>query len=387
MASRETDVNLVLQIAGFTFVLLVALPLIGLVDGALLRAGCYLSGVRMPGYWKAGLVFLVSGAFSGGAAFALIYVGSSLGSEIGPSSEVGAIIAFVISLPRQCVISAAAYVYFFRISWFKALTVWLGQLAIVVGLGAIIGILTAVTLLPLRYQLALAVAVIVILAVLVRQGWITVFGPVLFYDLVRIARRSRYIFIRIAYAALLLLILWATYASFYGHNNVSIPAQEMSKVASTFFFYFLIAQLAVVVLLTPAFTASAIAEEKDRKTLEFLLATDLRNREIVLSKLASRYCNLGLLILTGLPVLSLTQFMGGVDPDLVLAGFVITAITMASLAALSILQSVYAKKPRDAIVLTYLAALAYVGLSSALMIFAIPAPGFASVWNFGVTLP
>jgi len=317
--------NLVLQIAGFTFVLLVTLPLIGLVGGALLRAGCYLSGVRMPGYWKAGLVFLVSGAFSGGAGFALIYLGSSLGSEIGPSSEVGAIIAFVISLPLQCVISAAAYVYFFRISWFKALTVWLGQLAIVVGLGAIIGILTAVTLLPLRYQLALAVAVIVILAVLVRQGWITIFGPVLFYDLVRIARRSRYIFIRIAYAALLLLILWATYASFYDrYSNASVPAQEMSKVASTFFFYFLIAQLAVVVLLTPAFTASAIAEEKDRKTLEFLLATDLRNREIVLSKLASRYCNLGLLVLTGLPVLSLAQFMGGVDPDLVLAGFVVT---------------------------------------------------------------
>src|SRR5438128_6457541 len=127
LLAGETDVNLLLQIAGFTFALLVTLPLIGLAGGALLRAGWYLSGVRMPGYWKAGLVFLVSSAFSGGAGFALIYLGSSLGSEIGPSSEVGAIIAFVISLPLQCVISAAAYVYFFPISWFKALTVWVWQ--------------------------------------------------------------------------------------------------------------------------------------------------------------------------------------------------------------------------------------------------------------------
>ena len=33
-------------------------------------------------------------------------------------------------------------------------------------------------------------------------------------------------------------------------------------------------------MLTPAYVAGAISEEKDRKTLEFLLATDLRNREI-----------------------------------------------------------------------------------------------------------
>jgi ABC-type Na+ efflux pump permease subunit len=149
----------------------------------------------------------------------------------------------------------------------------------------------------------------------------------------------------------------------------------------------LIAQLAVVVLLTPAFTASAIAEEKERKTLEFILATDLRNREIVLSKLASRYCNLGLLVLTGLPILGLTQFLGGVDPDLVLAGFVITGVTMASLAALSILQSVYAKKARDAIVLTYLGALGYVVLASSSLILSAPVPGFSSIWSFSIPLP
>src|SRR5262249_906420 len=109
--------------------------------------------------------------------------------------------------------------------------------------------------------------------------------------------------------------------------------------------------------------------------------------EIVLSKLASRYCNLGLLVLTGLPILALTQFMGGVDPDLVLAGFAVTAVTMASLAALSILQSVYAKKPRDAIVLTYLGALAYLVVSGVSNSLRVPIPGFSAIWNYGLTLP
>jgi ABC-type transport system involved in multi-copper enzyme maturation permease subunit len=138
----------------------------------------------------------------------------------------------------------------------------------------------------------------------------------------------------------------------------------MAQFAASFFFTFAIVQFLVLGLLTPVYTASAIAEEKDRKTLEFLLATDLGNREIVLSKLASRLCNLTLLALTGLPILSLMQFLGGVDPNLVLACFAATGITMASAGSLSILLSVYAKKPRDAIVLTYLTMLAYLGFSA-----------------------
>ena len=74
--------NLLLQIVAFFFLLLFTLPLAALAGGALLRAGCYLSGVRMPKYWKAGLIFLVSFAFSGGVGIALVYAGSSIGSEI-----------------------------------------------------------------------------------------------------------------------------------------------------------------------------------------------------------------------------------------------------------------------------------------------------------------
>src|SRR5262249_39200661 len=139
--------------------------------------------------------------------------------------------------------------------------------------------------------------------------------------------------------------------------------REMAVFAESFFGTFMWIQFLVVILLTPAYTAAAIADEKDRKTLEFLLATDLENREIILSKWMSRMLNLSLLILAGLPVLSITQFLGGVDPDLVVAGFAGTAITMVSLAAISILNSVYAKKARDAIVLTYLAVIGYYVLS------------------------
>ncbi len=59
------------------------------------------------------------------------------------------------------------------------------------------------------------------------------------------------------------------------------------------------------------------------------------------------------MVLTGLPILSLTQFLGGVDPDLVLAGFAATALTMFGLAGVSTLCSVYSRKARTAIILAY----------------------------------
>src|SRR5262249_46391325 len=118
------------------------------------------------------------------------------------------------------------------------------------------------------------------------------------------------------------------------------------------------------VLLTPAYVAGSIAEEKERRTIEFILATDLRNREIVLSKLGSRLANLTLFLLTGLPILSFMQFLGGIDPNLVLAGFAVTGLTMLGIGGVGILYSTWLKRPRDAIALTYLFVIVYLGLAT-----------------------
>jgi len=110
--------------------------------------------------------------------------------------------------------------------------------------------------------------------------------------------------------------------------------------------------------------AARSAEEKEKRTLEFLLATGLRGREIVFGKLLARLGNLALFVMTGLPVLSLMQFFGGIDPGLLLASFAVTGLTACSLAALGILLSVQRRRARDAIVLTYLAAAGYIAIAS-----------------------
>jgi ABC-type transport system involved in multi-copper enzyme maturation permease subunit len=233
---------------------------------------------------------------------------------------------------------------------------------------------------------------ILALRLLQQRGWLKVLGPLLFYDLLRLSRRTRYFLLRGAYALLLgALLCWVYLIWRLESRAAELSTRELARFAETFFYVFLAVQAVVLFLLTPAYTAGSIAEEKDRKTLEFLLATDLRNREIVLGKFFSRLANLGLLLLTGLPILSFLQFLGGVDPNLVSAGFSATALAVASLASLSMLNSVLTRKPRDAVAVTYLAATAYLLLSGLSWLLLAPRLGIAqfpstAYWTSPVTV-
>jgi ABC-type transport system involved in multi-copper enzyme maturation permease subunit len=215
-------------------------------------------------------------------------------------------------------------------------------------------------------QVILAGLWVVGIGLLVRQFLRSLFGPVLAYDVFRVGRKPRQIWFRIAYVVGLAVILGWVYLNWYWNaryrGGVVRPA-NLSRLAEMFFTTYMIIQFILVCVLTPSAVAGAIADEKERRTLEFLLATDLRDREILFGKLASRVGSLLLFLLAGLPVLGLMQFFGGIDPDLVIAGFAATFATVLTLAALGIAASVLSRRARDAIALTYLLAIVYVMLS------------------------
>lgn len=186
------------------------------------------------------------------------------------------------------------------------------------------------------------------------------FGPVLRYDLVRTSRRARYFIMRFFFA----LILFLTLYTFYHWKLGSVTAERVQRQALTDFAEFfanayLIIQYLLVLLLTPSYVGSAISEEKERRTLEFLFATDLRSSEIIFGKLASRVGNILMFLLAGLPVLAFIQFFGGIDPELLMAGFGATLATVLSISAISLYCSVHAKYSREGIVRSYLMLIGY----------------------------
>src|SRR5438132_3033262 len=227
---------------------------------------------------------------------------------------------------------------------------------------------------PLAVQIGAWALLLVALAISLRTGWLRFFGPVFFYDSVRSARRSNFGILRAVYAGALLVVLFLVYSGTVQTGSSTfweslwrpgtVQYKDIAKFGEAFFYVFVAVQFAAVMLLTPVCAAGAITEEKERRTLEYLLATDLGDREIVLGKLASRLAYLVLFMLTGLPVLSFLQFMGGVSPNLVVAAFIMTGLTMMSLAGLSVAVSVFATRTRGAVFLTYLLAASYLLVSS-----------------------
>jgi ABC-type transport system involved in multi-copper enzyme maturation permease subunit len=198
-------------------------------------------------------------------------------------------------------------------------------------------------------------------AVAVRDLPERLLGPVLFYDLVQTSRRGRYLVLRCGYAGVLLALLAFSYHNELGLFNSTLSSgflfgspRQLTRFANEFFLTFVAMQFLAVLLFTPLFTASVVTEERERKTLDYLLSTDLGDHEIILSKLVARLIYTVVLMLAGLPVLGLIQFLGGVDPNRVLASFAATAATMGSLGALGVLVSVHNRNTWDAVFRTYL---------------------------------
>jgi len=183
--------------------------------------------------------------------------------------------------------------------------------------------------LPPLESVVLWAVLLVGLVIVLRRFWSWLLGPLFFYDLVRTARRNRLIPTRCLFAIVLLAVVFIFYANWFGlgygswddlFSQPSVRRDELASFGSSMFSLFFGMQYLAVFLLTPIYIAGAIAEEKERRTLDLLLTTHLTNREIVLGLLASRLSTLGLTFLTVVPTLSLLEFLGGIDPRLVLIG-------------------------------------------------------------------
>lgn len=208
---------------------------------------------------------------------------------------------------------------------------------------------------------AIIVYLAVGLALLVRYGD-RILGPMFWYELVRLTRRGQQPILRSVVVGALLIGLMITYIqqspgtaidAILNPNQFRLSIDQTAQFSRTFFIAFLIVQLSVVVLITPTVAGSAIAEEKERGSLDYLRASLLSNREIILGKLVARLVFIGGVILAGLPVLSLTLLFGGVDIRELLAGYWLTLMTAFSIAAFSLYLGVARHSLRDVLVTVY----------------------------------
>jgi ABC-type transport system involved in multi-copper enzyme maturation permease subunit len=189
-------------------------------------------------------------------------------------------------------------------------------------------------------------------------------GPVFNVELVTTARRARYYAIRFAYGMILLFFVVQTVGQWRGNgqalwDGTELSIAEMAATGRNIFITFTILQGIAVLVLTPALVAGVIADEKRRKTLQYLMASCLSSPEIILGKLFARLLHVGVFLAIGVPVMSLTSLFGGVDPAEIVLAYAATLSTAGFLAALSILVSTLSRRARDAGAQVYVLELAW----------------------------
>ena len=128
-------------------------------------------------------------------------------------------------------------------------------------------------------------------------------GPVFTREVVTAARRKRLFVLRAAYPAGLLLLLATAWLVYTGPRVVR-GAGDVARFGQLAFEILAAVQLALATFFSALFTAGAVAQEKDRGTLELLLLTRLNNREWVLGKQLSSLLYLTAMLISGITVSS-----------------------------------------------------------------------------------
>jgi ABC-type transport system involved in multi-copper enzyme maturation permease subunit len=171
-----------------------------------------------------------------------------------------------------------------------------------------------------------------------------------------------------------LVAVYLSYHETFPHHDLlrepfwspkSVGINVMARMAEKFVEAMLVVQTAAIFVLAPAYLSGAIAEEKERRTLELLFTTHVSDREIVLGKLMSRVCHLGGVFLSGLPMLAVLQLWGGVDFLIVVAAFLVTGLNLLSIASICMFCSVHGRSTTEALFSSYAVTIVVFGACTA----------------------
>lgn len=131
-------------------------------------------------------------------------------------------------------------------------------------------------------------------------------------------------------------------------------AADMANVA----FLTVALQLVVALLVVPARAGSAIAGERELRSLDLLLVGRLGPRHIVVTKLAASLAYLLLLLVAAAPVLLAAFLYAGLDVGQLARCEALTVVTVVTLGSVALLLSALIDRPTSAVLASYGAGLA-----------------------------
>ena len=191
------------------------------------------------------------------------------------------------------------------------------------------------------------------------------FGPVFTREVVIAPRRTRIYIARSAYAAALLLLICTAWLVLTGTQIVR-DVSDLAQFAGLVFQILAPLQLALAVFFSAMLAASAVAQEKDRRTFVLLLLTNLSNQELVLGKLLASLLHVLVMFAAGLPVFMLLALLGGISAGQIARTAAVTAASIIVCGSLGSTLALWREKTFQALALFVLILVLWLALGEML---------------------
>ena len=190
-------------------------------------------------------------------------------------------------------------------------------------------------------------------------------GPIFTREVVIAPRRSRLYVARTTYVAALLMLMctaWLVLAGTQVVRNVG----DLARFGALVFQVLAVVQLVLAVSFSALLAASAVAQEKDRRTLVLLLLTRLTNSELVLGKLFAGLLSVLALIGASLPVFMATALFGGVSFEQIGRVFLVTLVAAVVAGSIGSTIALWRDSTYQTLALTVLVLVAWIAAGEAI---------------------
>ena len=163
-----------------------------------------------------------------------------------------------------------------------------------------------------------------------------------------------YLLLLAGFALMIETLIERSYTTGFGSSS----AFASPAIGQGIFAALLLLMTLQVVFLAPSSTAGAISLEREKQTLELLIATPISSLAIVVGKLLSALVYVFLLIAASIPLMAVVFVFGGVAPEDVLNGYIVLIVTALGLGSFGLLCSSLVKRTTAATAITIFGVLA-----------------------------
>jgi ABC-type transport system involved in multi-copper enzyme maturation permease subunit len=163
-------------------------------------------------------------------------------------------------------------------------------------------------------------------------------GPMFTREAAVAPRRASFFVARSVFVAALFAITLTAWQMLVGSQQLE-SIGDLAWFGAAAFQILAPLQVAVALPFSALLVASAVAVEKDRKTLDLLLLTSLSNSELVLGKLLAGMLSVIVVVVATLPLLMIIALLGGISGEQILR---VQAVTLASALVAGSLGSIIA---------------------------------------------